>query len=381
MSRELTLTIRNARIVTRDEEFLGTLHVVDGRIAAFARGGTATAAADWGGDYLLPGLVEMHTDNLEKHLAPRPGVGWPAMPAVLAHDAQIVAAGITTVLDAIALGDVRDGGTRTEQLRPMLAALDHCARQGLLRAEHRLHLRCELSYPGLIELFQGFVEEPKLQLVSLMDHTPGQRQFVNLDKHREYYQGKHGLNNAEMDAFVIDLRENHLRHSAVNRRAMVEMSRARGIPLASHDDATPEHVAEAVAEGVVISEFPTTLLAARAARQHNLGVVMGAPNVVRNGSHSGNVSALELARERLLDGLSSDYVPASLLHAAFLLTERASWSLPDAVATVSSNPARLAGLDDRGEIAVGKRADLIRVRADSHVVSVTESWRDGRRIL
>ncbi len=379
MSRELT--IRNARIVTRDEEFLGTLHFSDGRISDFARGTTATAAEDWGGDYLLPGLVELHTDNLEKHLAPRPGVNWPAMPAVLAHDAQIVAAGITTVLDAIALGDVRDGSTRTEQLRPMLEALEHCGKNGLLRAEHLLHLRCELSYAGLIELFEGLVEEPRLQLVSLMDHTPGQRQFVNLAKHREYYQGKHGLSNAEMDALVIDQQENHLLHSAVNRCAIVEMSRALGIPLASHDDATPEHVAEAVAEGVVISEFPTTLLAARTARQHNLGVVMGAPNVVRNGSHSGNVSALELAHEQLLDGLSSDYVPASLLHAAFLLTERAGWSLPEAIAVVSANPARLAGLDDRGEIAQGRRADLIRVHADSHVVSVTGSWREGRRIL
>lgn len=379
MSRELT--IRNARIVTRDEEFLGTLHFVDGLISSFARGTTATVAEDWGGDYLLPGLIELHTDNLEKHLAPRPGVNWPAMPAVLAHDAQIVAAGITTVLDAIALGDVRDGSTRTEQLRPMLGALEHCAKHGLLRAEHLLHLRCELSYAGLIELFEGLVEEPRLQLVSLMDHTPGQRQFVNLAKHREYYQGKHGLSNAEMDALVIDQQENHLRHSAVNRCAIVEMSRTLEIPLASHDDATPEHVAEAVAEGVVISEFPTTLLAARTARQHNLGVVMGAPNVVRNGSHSGNVSALELAHERLLDGLSSDYVPASLLHAAFLLTERAGWRLPEAIAVVSANPARLAGLDDRGEIAQGRRADLIRVHADSHVVSVTASWREGRRVL
>jgi len=379
MSRELT--IRNARIVTWDEEFLGTLHFVDGLISSFARGGTATAAEDWDGDYLLPGLVELHTDNLEKHLAPRPGVHWPAMPAVLAHDAQIVAAGITTVLDAIALGDLRDGSTRTEQLRPMLGALEHCEKNGLLRAEHLLHLRCELSYARLIELFQDLVGEPRLHLVSLMDHTPGQRQFVNLDKHREYYQGKHGLSHAEMDAFVIEQQENHLQHSAANRSAIVEMSRARRIPLASHDDATPEHVAEAVAEGVVISEFPTTLLAARSARRHNLGVVMGAPNVVRNGSHSGNVSALELAQERLLDGLSSDYVPASLLHAAFLLTERACWRLPQAVAAVSANPARLAGLDDRGEIAEGKRADLLRVHADSQVVSVTACWREGRRVL
>ncbi|MCF8149730.1 MAG: alpha-D-ribose 1-methylphosphonate 5-triphosphate diphosphatase [Burkholderiaceae bacterium] len=379
MSTELT--IRNARIVTRDEEFLGTLHLANGRIADLARGTTATTAEDWNGDYLLPGLVELHTDNLEKHLTPRPGVTWPALPAVLAHDAQIVAAGITTVLDAISIGDVGTGTARTDKLRPMLEALEHCGERGLLRARHLLHLRCELSYARLIELFEGLVGQATLQLVSLMDHTPGQRQFIDLAKHREYYQGKHGLSNHEMDAFVVEQQKNHLSHSAANRSVVVEVCRTRGIPLASHDDATPEHVAEAVAEGVVISEFPTTLLAARTARQSNLGVVMGAPNVVRNGSHSGNVSALELAQERLLDGLSSDYVPASLLHAAFLLTERAGWGLPDAVAVVSANPARLAGLNDRGEIAPGMRADLIRVHADSHVVSVTASWLEGNRIL
>jgi alpha-D-ribose 1-methylphosphonate 5-triphosphate diphosphatase len=376
------MLITNARIVTRDEEFVGTLHAVDGRIAALDRGASAVAAAqDWQGDYLIPGLVELHTDNLEKHLAPRPGVRWPALPAVLAHDAQLVAAGITTVLDAVAIGDLNPNTARVDQLQPALDATRAARERGLLRADHLLHIRCELSYPELPALFDSLLREPALRLVSLMDHTPGQRQFVNLEKYREYYQGKHGMSDAEIDTFTERQLDNQRRHSAPNRRAIVARCRERGIPLASHDDATVEHVAEALSEGVAISEFPTTTGAAHAAHTNGLGVLMGAPNVVRGGSHSGNVSALELAHAGLLDGLSSDYVPASLLHAAFLLRERADWSLPSAVATVTANPARMAGLTDRGEISHGKRADFLRVRAHDGIPVVLGCWRGGERIV
>lgn len=374
--------ITNARVVTRHEELVGSLHVADGKIAALDSGTSSTAAAqDWDGDYLIPGLIELHTDNLEKHLAPRPGVRWPALPAVLAHDAQLVAAGITTVLDAVAIGDLKEGSSRVDQLQPTLDATREARDRGLLRAEHLLHIRCELSFAGLPEIFEALANEPALRLVSLMDHTPGQRQFVNLDKYREYYQGKHGMSDAEIDAFTERQLENQRLHSAANRRAIVAMCRARDIPLASHDDATVEHVAEAVGEGVAISEFPTTTDAAGAAHKSGLGILMGAPNVVRGGSHSGNVSALELARAGLLDGLSSDYVPMSLLHAAFLLRERVDWSLPSAVATVTANPARMAGLSDRGEIAQGKRADFIRVRAHDGIPVVMGCWRGGERVV
>jgi alpha-D-ribose 1-methylphosphonate 5-triphosphate diphosphatase len=376
------MLITNVRVVTREEEFLGSVHVVDGAIAALDRGVVSVAAAqDWDGDYLTPGLIELHTDNLEKHLAPRPGVRWPALPAVLAHDAQLAAAGITTVLDAVAIGDLNPNTVRTDQLRPTLEATHTARVRGLLRAEHLLHIRCELSYAGLPELFESLADEPSLRLVSLMDHTPGQRQFVNLDKYREYYQGKHGMSEAEIDAFTARQLDNQRLHSAANRRAIVAACRGRGIPLASHDDATLEHVADAIGEGVAISEFPTTPAAAAAAHANGLGVLMGAPNVVRGGSHSGNVAALELARAGLLDGLSSDYVPASLLHAAFLLRDHAGWSLPRAVATVTANPARMVGLADRGEIAPGRRADLLRVREDHGVPVVRAAWCAGRRIL
>jgi alpha-D-ribose 1-methylphosphonate 5-triphosphate diphosphatase len=380
MSSEMI--VRNARIVMLGEVVHGVACIRDGHIAALAQGDSAIPAArDWEGDWLLPGLVELHTDNLEKHLTPRPGAYWPALPAVLAHDAQLAAAGITTVFDALALGDVKPGGVRAGQLHIMLEAIALARGNGLTRAEHLLHLRCELSTDGLLPQFESLLEDPALRLVSVMDHTPGQRQFTSLEKYREYYQNEYALSDAEMQAFAERQIANQELHSAVNRRAVVAHCRERGIALASHDDATPEHIAQAVAEGVRIAEFPTTVAAARAAHEHGLAVVMGAPNVVRGGSHSGNIAALDLARERLLDGLSSDYVPASLLHAAFLLRDRAGWTLPEAVACVSARPARLAGLADRGELAPGLRADLLRVRECAGVPVVLAAWRAGRRVV
>lgn len=375
------MVITNARIVTRDEEFVGSLHVDDGRIAAVSRGTTAVAAQDWDGDYLLPGLVELHTDNVEKHLMPRPGVRWPVLPALLSHDAQIAAAGITTVFDALALGDFESDSIRAQNIAPILAALQNARAQGMLRAIHLLHLRCEISCASVLELLQPFDRDPLVRMISIMDHTPGQRQWTHIENFRIYYQKHETWSDAKTQSEIERRISLQRQYADINRQAVVATCRGRSLPLASHDDTTVEHVKQAVAEGASISEFPTTLAAARAAREHALGIVMGAPNVVRGGSHSGNVSALELARAGLLDVLSSDYVPASLLHAAFLLVEHAGFSVPAAVAIISANPARLARLEDRGEIACGKRADFARVRVREGIPAVLAVWNAGRRIV
>ena len=379
--------ITNAKIVTAAEVVSGTVVIGATRFLDVQPGRSALPAAeDWEGDYLLPGLVELHTDNLEKHLEPRPRVRWPAISALLTHDAQVSSAGITTVLDAMGVGDFDERSVRAQGLHDATQALHHASSQHLLRAEHLLHMRCELACDNMLQIVAPFLDDPLVRLVSLMDHTPGQRQWMDVERFRTYTQRDQRWSDEHLSAVVRGLQDMQARNAQRNREGLLELCRARHLPLASHDDTEPEHVREARAAGITISEFPTTLAAAQEARRLDLSIIMGAPNLVRGGSHSGNVSALGLAQVRLLDCLSSDYVPHALLHGAFLLRDRAGWALPEAVASVTRNPARVVGLDDRGEIAVERRADFVRVREthaspeDTAVPVPLATWREGRRI-
>ncbi|HBV6370230.1 TPA: alpha-D-ribose 1-methylphosphonate 5-triphosphate diphosphatase [Klebsiella aerogenes] len=342
------MIINNVKLVLEDETINGSLEVQEGRIYAFAESQSRLPGAlDGEGGWLLPGLIELHTDNLDKFFTPRPKVDWPAHSAMSSHDALMVASGITTVLDAVAIGDVRDGGDRLENLEKMINAVEETQKRGLNRAEHRLHLRCELPHHTTLPLFEKLVDREPVTLVSLMDHSPGQRQFANREKYREYYQGKYQLSGEQMQRFEEEQMALAATWSLPNRQAIAAMCRERQIALASHDDATHEHVAESYRLGSVIAEFPTTLAAAQASRQHGMNVLMGAPNIVRGGSHSGNVAAHQLAASGLLDILSSDYYPASLLDAAFRIADsgasRASSALKSGRINASAESLSLRG--------------------------------------
>jgi len=374
--------LTNARLVLEDEVVTGSLVMRDGRIAGLdAAPSRAPGAIDCDGDYLLPGLIELHTDNMEKYFQPRPKVAWPSRQAALAHDAQMAASGITTVFDAVSIGDVDEQSMRHGALHEMVAALSGIVDDGLARVDHRLHLRCEVCHPETLARFDELADAPLLGLVSLMDHAPGQRQFVSLDAYRTYYQGKHGLDDRALEAFIATQLSNSERYSAEHRRLIAERCRTRGLALASHDDATIAHVAESLEYGTRVAEFPTTREAAEASHRHAMAVMMGAPNVVRGGSHSGNIAAAELVRLGVLDILSSDYYPAALLDAVFrVATMEEGYSLPRAVATATSTPAAAVGLDDRGRLAEGLRADLLRTRlVDGHPL-VQRVWSDGRQV-
>ncbi|ATM89420.1 TPA: alpha-D-ribose 1-methylphosphonate 5-triphosphate diphosphatase [Klebsiella aerogenes] len=378
------MIINNVKLVLEDETINGSLEVQEGRIYAFAESQSRLPGAlDGEGGWLLPGLIELHTDNLDKFFTPRPKVDWPAHSAMSSHDALMVASGITTVLDAVAIGDVRDGGDRLENLEKMINAVEETQKRGLNRAEHRLHLRCELPHHTTLPLFEKLVDREPVTLVSLMDHSPGQRQFANREKYREYYQGKYQLSGEQMQRFEEEQMALAATWSLPNRQAIAAMCRERQIALASHDDATHEHVAESYRLGSVIAEFPTTLAAAQASRQHGMNVLMGAPNIVRGGSHSGNVAAHQLAASGLLDILSSDYYPASLLDAAFRIADSDdnAFTLAQAVRLVSKHPAQALGLHDRGVIAEGKRADLVLAHRRGEHVHIDHVWRQGKRVF
>ncbi|MBN9259092.1 MULTISPECIES: alpha-D-ribose 1-methylphosphonate 5-triphosphate diphosphatase [unclassified Mesorhizobium] len=378
MTAETVLT--NARIVLADEIVEGSLLLRDGAIAAIDSGSTR-AGEDMGGDYVIPGLVELHTDHLEGHYAPRPKVRWNPIAAVLAHDAQVATAGITTVLDALRVGMDDDADLKSDDVRKLADAIEDSVRQDRLRADHFIHLRCEVSAPDCLKAFENFETDDRVKLASLMDHAPGQRQFVNLETYAYYYQRKLKLSDRDFQKFCEKRMAESATNSGPNRVFISAACRERGIVLASHDDATVGHVDEAIEQGVRVAEFPTTEEAARASKAAGLGVLMGAPNVMRGASHSGNVSARTLAGDGLLDILSSDYIPFSLIQSAFFLGDVVEGiSLPQAVAMVSKNPADAVGLADRGVIESGRRADLVRVRVDDHVPVVRTVWRQGQRV-
>ena len=365
-----------------DEVITGGLCVEDGIIQSVCDNGLQ-AGLDLEGDYLLPGLVELHTDHLENHYRPRPNVFWNPMAALHAHDAQISSSGITTVYDAVRVGSDTEVQNMGHHVDVLIDTISKAKEDKRLRADHFVHLRCELSSHDTLEQFESHCTKDLVRLASVMDHTPGQRQFVKVEQYNAYYQGKTGMSDAEMALFSAARRADQEKYSANNRTSIVETGTRLGLALASHDDATAAHVEEAKENGVAICEFPTTMEAAKSIRAHGMSIMMGAPNVVRGKSHSGNISATELADNSLLDILSSDYVPFSLLQAAFLLPEKVDHiSLAQSVAMVTRNPALAAGMTDRGEISPGKKADLVRVHLPSDGVPIVRAvWRNGARVI
>jgi alpha-D-ribose 1-methylphosphonate 5-triphosphate diphosphatase len=379
---EQTLLFENARLALKESIVGGWMAVAGVHILEVGEGKAPERGIDMAGDLVLPGLIELHTDHLETHVKPRPKVRWPSLAAVVAYDAQIAASGITTVFDSLRVGDDVEAGSQLQELEDIIGALERARHGDALRADHRLHLRCELCADGVIEQTEKLLDRHDVGLISLMDHTPGARQFVDLGAWKTYYGGKSGLGDAELDRLMARKRAQFESNYARQRGGLVSLARARAIAIASHDDANGAHVAEALADGAAIAEFPTTVEAAVAAHREGICVLMGAPNVVRGGSHSGNVAAEFLAREGVLDILSSDYVPASLLMGAFDLARRIEgYTLAAALRTVTLHPARATGLLDRGEIAAGLRADLVRIRMLDELPVVREVYRGGRRVL
>ena len=376
MIEETILT--NAVLVLPNDSVHGTLVLRDGAIVDVQRGRSSLSAAhDMDGDYLIPGIVDTHTDNLERQVQPRSLARWPSRSAMVAHDAQCAAAGVTTVLDALCLGDLGFDPGRMRTFQEGVADLDALTGADLLKAEHFLHLRCEVPAVDMLPLFDTVAEHPRVRMVSLMDHSPGVGQYVDLDFYRALRR-RGGADDAYIERRILELQDQRARLRAPNRRALLDRLAGRDIALASHDDRTEEEVAENAADDVRISEFPVTMAAARAAKAAGMDVVAGAPNIVRGGSHSGNVAAADLMQHGAVDALASDYVPNALVEAAFLCADHIG--LPQAIAMITDEPARLAGLPDRGRLAVGERADVVRVRLHDGLPVVRQVWRQGERV-
>lgn len=370
----------NARLVLEDEVLDGSLVVRDGVIAEIDRGHSRTGE-DLGGAYLAPGMIELHTDNLERHMQPRPGVKWPLKAAVIAHDAELASVGITTVFDAMRVGSI-PSDRRAKYDKYAREVVDHISTlraSGALRISHFLHLRAEICTETLPEELDEFSPQDRIGIVSLMDHTPGQRQFRDLSKMAQYLTGKYGMGvDAIQDHFdhLYDLQK---RFGAAHEKAAIDAGRRLGAVLASHDDTTLGEVERSVEIGVSLAEFPTTIESARASHKAGLSVIMGAPNLLRGGSHSNNVAAKDLIEAGVLDILSSDYAPSSLLMGAVRHGLEAG-NMAKGLHMVSAAPARAVALNDRGELEVGRRADCIVFDVLEGLPSVKQTWVQGRRV-
>ena len=379
MTQETILT--NAILVLRDEVLTGTI-VMNGRVIADIQAGTSgiRGAIDVDGDYVIPGMVDVHTDNLERQVQPRSLARWPSRSAMVAHDAQCAAAGVTTVLDALCLGDLGFDKERIKTFQDGVVDLDALTEAGLLKSQHFLHLRCEVPATDVLDLFDPVADHPLVRMISLMDHSPGVGQYANMDFYRKLRR-QGGLDEATVERRIGEMQAQRARLRDPNRKALLARVLGTTIALASHDDRTVEEIAENAADGIGISEFPVTMEAARAAKAAGMAVIAGAPNIVRGGSHSGNVSAADLVRGGSVDAFASDYVPPSLIEAAFQCVREHGLSLPAAIAMVSDHPARMSGLPDRGRLETGLRADVVRIRLHGTLPIVRQVWSDGERVI
>lgn len=372
--------LTHARLVLPDQVVEdGSLLVEDETIAGVCleRAPGGVDEIDLEGAWLVPGLVDLHCDALEKEIEPRPNVHLPLDFAIANADKRNAAAGITTPYHALSFAH-GDLGLRNVDVAAQIAgALRSFRPTGLV--DGRLHCRYEVADPSGYPVLAGLLEEGGVDLLSFMDHTPGQGQFKDLGAYRDYLVRTYATPPAEAERLAAQKLEQ--RAGAGERIAgLAAVARAAGVRLASHDDDSAARVAAMCEVGVSISEFPINLPTARAARASGLATVFGAPNVLRGKSQSGSMRALEAVEHGVADCLCSDYVPSTLLAAAFALPGASSLSLPGAVRLVTLHPARAAGLADRGALEPGLRADLVAVRPVGDHPQVTHTWVEGRLV-
>ncbi|MDO9163603.1 MAG: alpha-D-ribose 1-methylphosphonate 5-triphosphate diphosphatase [Methylococcaceae bacterium] len=371
--------ITNARLVLADQVMdQASLLIEDGQITAINPSAVKAAQSiDLGNRYLLPGMIDLHADALEKDIEPRPNVHFPLEFAIAQADKRNAAAGITTVFHSLSFANAELGLRNNAMAADIVRAIHAFNGKGLV--DNRVHTRYEITDPTALPVLLELLDEDSVHLLSIMDHTPGQGQFKDMRAYQDYLQKSYQKTEAETQA-IIDDKLAQAEAAQIRVKQLIAHAHAKNVHVASHDDDCPDKVAEIKALGVHISEFPINLETARYAIEHGMRTIMGAPNILRGKSQSGSMKAQDAIEHGVASCLCSDYAPASLLAAVFLLEQRGVLSLPEAVQLVSLNPAQALGLADRGEIAVGKRADLVCVDFVEAYPQTRQTWVNGQPV-
>jgi alpha-D-ribose 1-methylphosphonate 5-triphosphate diphosphatase len=351
----------------------GSLRIEDGVIAEIRDHVVGNAALDGGGRLLMPGFVDLHGDMIEREIAPRPNAHMPIDFGIHELDKKLAAAGVTTAYAAVSFATESVYG-HVRSLETTSAVIEGINRlRGDLLVDHRVHARYEITNIGAAATLERLLDAGAIDMVSLTDHTPGQGQYNNVAAYIASISERRAISE-DMAAEIVQKRIAMRDNPDIDARLkeIVALARRHGLSLASHDDDSVEKVGEMFDLGVTISEFPVTKPAAEEARRRGLWTLMGAPNALRGQSMSGNLSALDAARSGLLSVIAADYHPAAFVPGIFKLAEVAQGGLAEAVAMATAHAARAAGLDDRGEIALGKRADFVVVeKGDVHRIRAT----------
>ena len=368
--------LENARIVTPEGIHHGSLTIEDGRIAALdAAAPEGAARLDMGGDLLLPGLIDLHGDAIEKEVEPRPNAFFPLPVALDAIDRRMAAAGVTTAFHGVSFAE-GELGVRDVAFAETLARALH-GFSGVV--DHRVHVRYELTDAGSEARVTRLIEDGVASLLSFMDHTPGQGQFKNAAAYGAYLSRVYAKDEGDIRD-RITAKQAEAGNLVARVRRLADHARPRGVALAGHDDEGAERVAFMADVGASISEFPLDLATAQTARAAGLVTLFGAPNVLRGRSQSGALSAREAIAAGVAGALCSDYAPQTMLPALGVLTGEMGLGWPQALDLMAGAAARAAGLTDRGEIGLGKRADLIRASDRGGALSASAVWVAGAQI-
>lgn len=358
------IVIENASVLAADGAFVdAAITVEDGIIANIGDApNRAKARYDAKGALALPGIIDIHGDAFERQLMPRPGVSFPMDMALNETDKQLVANGITTAYHGVTLS-WEPGLRSADACRTFMAAFERLKPSFI--ADTRLHLRFETANIGMVEEAAGWMEAGRIDCIAYNDHLPHIRKYTGDDNKMSVYANRSGLSLSDFLALVEAVSESADAEGAAGTARLAAAARASNTPQLSHDDATPAVRAHFHGLGAHIAEFPMGDVTATAAKALGDPIVLGAPNVVRGGSHTGLQSAAESAAKGLCDILASDYYYPALLHAPFILARDGRLPLNEAWTLVSTNPAKALGLNDRGVLAPGKRADIVVIENES----------------